>query len=76
MATIKLRCPHCGEEATTQSPCPYTGWMYADGWVTVCPRCKSNMEARPEDKVVQRHVSECEKVLNEIDGNTRYAGKG
>jgi uncharacterized C2H2 Zn-finger protein len=69
MPTIKLRCPHCGEEETTQSPCPYTGWMYSEGWVVKCPRCNANMEERKETAVVQRHVCECEKVLraNECD---------
>jgi len=62
MAQLLLRCPTCGEEEVTESPCPYTGWAYASGWVVKCPRCGEQMTPRPDEKV--RHVCECEKVLN------------
>jgi len=64
MAKLLLRCPQCGEEEITDTPCPYTGWQYSEGWVVKCPRCNSSMTARPDEPVVKgRHVSECEKVL-------------
>ena len=63
MAKLLLRCPVCGEEDITDSPCPYTGWEYSEGWVVKCTRCNASMTARPEEKVEGRHVSECEKVL-------------
>jgi hypothetical protein len=60
-----LRCPECGEEAVTVSPCPFTGWAYSDGWVVVCPRCKAHMTPRPDE--TPKHTTECEKVLVEND---------
>ena len=68
MAKLLLRCPVCGEEEITDSPCPLTGWQYSEGWVVRCPRCSASMTARPDEPAAKgRHVTECEKVLVKHD---------
>jgi hypothetical protein len=42
--TIKVKCDECGLEDTVNMHCPYTGYRYTQGWITICPECKGTMK--------------------------------
>jgi hypothetical protein len=63
---IQLICPQCGNRQTTESPCPFTGWEYNEGWVLKCEHCNETLKRFEEGQDTHpAYVCECEKVLNE-----------